>query len=272
MIDPILGTQSYNLAGSLMTMQGRYALLRQELERNPVRRVYLEVSNNTMSRARAIEGTEGDLYLLARLSGCFRRMQFFLSAFSASEYIGTYQRFLSEGIDATAALFSGEAPKHTERDRGYFPCELRSEDFEPNYFGTYHSKQYATQIDPDNLAYLDAILRLCREHEVEVVLVMTPIARSGMFEYNNAQVLYDWYQTLAQREGLRYYDFNLLRDKEGLFPDESMYYDALHFNDEGATRFSGLFAELMLRADAGEDISGLFYRSYQEMEQSVLGG
>ena len=53
-----------------------------------------------------------------------------------------------------------------------------------------------------------------------------------------------------------------------MFPDPVAFYDVLHLNDEGAETLSNLFAELELRTAAGEDVSGLFYSSYLEMESA----
>ena len=60
-LDRTLGTESYNLACSMQTMEGRYRLLRKELERNPVQTVVIELSYNALTRSRAAEGPEGDL-------------------------------------------------------------------------------------------------------------------------------------------------------------------------------------------------------------------
>lgn len=270
-IDPILGTQSYNLSGALMTMQGRYELLREEVRRNPVKRVYLELSFNSMTRNRAREGTEGDLYALARYADFLPRLGFFFRAFSLSEYPGVYQKFLSEGIDTTLECLSGETAEHSGRDRGYMPTDPRTIEFETDYAAIFHRKTYSTEIDPYNQRYLDKILELCRQNNIELILITTPLSENALCEGANLQDFYAWYRAFAEKEELKFFDFNLYRDKESLLPDETMFFDRLHLNDEGATRFSQVFAELMTRADAGEDLSPLFYDSYPEMEQAVFG-
>ena len=122
-----------------------------------------------------------------------------------------------------------------------------------------------------NQTYLDKILELCRQHNIEVILVATPLSKNALCEAANLQDFYVWYQTLAEKQGSKFFDFNLYREKEALLPDETMFFDRLHLNDEGATRFSQRFAELMARENAGEDLSPLFYGSYPEMEQALFG-
>ncbi|MBO4418701.1 MAG: hypothetical protein J5789_02615 [Oscillospiraceae bacterium] len=270
-IDPILGTRSYNLSGAMMTMQGRYELLRDEIERNPVKQVYLEVSFGTMTRNRVEEGPEGDLYTLARLNGFSRRADYFFRCFSVEEYPDVYRQFLSLGIDAALQLFRGQKADHSRRDRGYVPAGIRTMEFDTNYTVIFHSKKYPTQIDPYNQEYLDKILALCQAHDIEVILVTTPLSKTALCQSVNLQYFYEWYRDFAKERGLRFYDFNLYREKERLFPDETMFYDTLHFNDEGASLFSRLFAELMVRADSGEDLSDLFFATYPAMEDAVFG-
>ena len=270
-IDPILGTQSYNLSGSMMTLQGRYELLQEEIARNPVTRVYLELSFNSMTRNRATEGPEGDLYVLARLTGFLRRTGFFFRAFSWQEYPGVYQKFLSEGIDAAFQWAKGHRADHSQRDRGYMPTGSRTIAFEQNYDQIFHSRSYPTEIDPYDQAYLDKILALCKAQDVEVILVATPISKSALCQASNLQHFYSWYKELASNHGLQFYDFNLYKEKDSLLPDDTMYFDTLHLNDEGASLFSAVFANLVRRTESREDVNKLFYDSYPAMEQAVFG-
>ena len=52
-MDKKLGVNSYNLAGSLMTMQGKYEMLRTEADRNPVKTVILEMAASSLTRNRS---------------------------------------------------------------------------------------------------------------------------------------------------------------------------------------------------------------------------
>lgn len=270
-MDPILGAEGYNISGALMTMGGRYELFTEELGRNPVKTLILELSYNTMTRNRAAEGTEGDLYVMARLSGFFRRVRFFFGGFRVSEYPDVYYKFVSEGIDAVRDLIRGKQAEHSGRSRGYMPTGESVTELETDYAALWHGKHLSQTMDPYNLDYLNRILTLCRERGIRVILVTTPLADAYLCQYDNFQYFYEWYTELAAQWELTYYDFNLLKEKSALFPDRTFYFDHLHLNDAGAEKYSKVFAELLLRAQAGEDLSELFYASYPEMEQQVFG-
>lgn len=269
-MDPILGKSGYNISGALMTMGGRYEMLSMETDRNPVDTVILELSFNAMTRNRAKEGTEGDLYVMARLQGFWRRFRFFFTGFRLSEYPDVYYKFVTEGIDATQELLSGNQVPASNRSRGYLPTGPRKEELDTDYAANFHTTSLNMTTDPYNEANLEKILTLCKNRGIRVILVTTPITDAYLCKYDNFQYFYEGYQALAEQWGLEFYDFNLYREKETLFPDETMFYDVLHLNDEGAALFSQVFADLLVRADRGEDISDLFYHSYGEMERAVF--
>lgn len=270
-IDPILGTSSYNLSGALMTMRGRWELMKREIARNPVRTVYFEVSYNTLTRNRRQEGTEGDLYAMARLDRILDRARFFFG-FYPGEWKDVYNKFFTEGGDVLLDKLEGKYQKDgRQRRRGYLPTGMT-----PNYEFTddcqsvYRTKWrwLATEQDPWNLDYLDRIVSLCEDEGIELVLVTTPLSKEFVCTYGDFDVSYGWYRDYAQAHGLRFYDFNLYKEKETLLPDKAAFFDELHLNDEGAASFSRLFAELELRAQAGEDLSGLFYEDYEALNQT----
>ncbi|MBE6931823.1 MAG: hypothetical protein E7464_00365 [Ruminococcaceae bacterium] len=268
-IDALLGTSGYNISGGLMTMGGRYEMLRIEIERNPVKTVVLELSYATMTRNRVEEGPEGDLYVLGRMDRFWDRFCYFFRGFRISELPEVYERFLTEGIDALGKALNGELRRSdTQRFRGYIPTGPRTIELETNYEERFHSKTPEKEFDPYNLKYLERILTYCEERDIEVVFVTMPLTKTFLSTYAELDYFYDWYRELAQAHGCRYYDFNLLKEKDEMFPDPVAFYDVLHLNDEGAETLSNLFAELELRTAAGEDVSGLFYSSYLEMESA----
>lgn len=265
-MDPILGTSGYNLGGALMTMQGRYELLRLEVARNPVKTVILDVSYNTMSRNRVSEGTEGDLYVLARMGTVGERIRFFFNAFSLKEYPGVWYKFFSEGVDTAFDLAQGKPAAGAERRRGYLPTAMKHQDLAENYSEVYHTKSNSLRVDPYNETYLQKILELCEENGIRIVMVTTPISAIRLATYDNFQALYDSYRAMAEEIGCEFYDFNLYRGIGELLPDSTHFFDDTHLNPKGAELFSRLFAETLRDADAGIDVSDRFYASYAERD------
>lgn len=265
-LDQILGTNSYNVSGALMTMQGRYEMLKRELERNPVKTVILDLTYNTMSRNRATEGTEGDLYVLARLGRLRDRIDFFFRAFSVTEYPGVWYKYFSEGVDTALELAEGKNAAGSDRRRGYLPTGPRTVELAENYSEVYHSKSNSLRVDPYNVKYLNLIRALCTQKGIRVILVTAPVSDIRLASYDGFQELYAYYQDMAADWGSDFYDFNLYRGKSELLPDSTHFYDDTHLNPQGAEVYSRLVAELLLDADAGIDVSDRFYATYQERD------
>ncbi len=269
-IDPILGTHSYNLSGALMSMRSRLLLLQEEVSRNPVKTVVLEVSFNTMSRVRRNEGIEGDLYTMSRLDRFSDRVSFFFG-FYFDEWPDVYYKFVSEGVNVLASRIKGQfVQKKGDRRFGFVPTGPGNYKFTDNYQSIYRTrwKWINESVDEENLSCLDQITALCKEKNIELILVTTPISKEQLCSYGDYDVPYRWYCQYAEAQGLRYVDFNLYKEKETLFPDSEMFFDTLHLNTEGAERFSRLFAELEQRMRSGEDLSDQFYDSYAGLAET----
>ena len=81
-----LKVNSYNLSSPLMSMYGRYVLLKKEIERNQIKTVYFEISYNALTLDKKTLGFEGDIYELGRFDNIIERVNFFKNAFSYDEY------------------------------------------------------------------------------------------------------------------------------------------------------------------------------------------
>ncbi len=78
----------------------------------------------------------------------------------------------------------------------------------------------------------------------------------------------DYFADYALRNGLTYHNLNLLKGRESLLKDE-IYYDGWHFSGEGAYIISDLYAQILEKELAGEDISDMFYQDLEALKQEV---
>lgn len=266
-IDQELGVNSYNLSGARMTMKGRYELLSIELDRNPVDTVVIELSYDSMTRNRKEEGPEGDLYVLGRFNSLTQRISFIAKAFYPSEYGQVYYDTINRGVSCFKTLISGNYTSTLkEFYKGYFPTPKPDTKLDTNYSEIHNTRVYETDIDEESVSYLDKIVALCKQHNTRIILVTTPLSELVTCKCSNLDVFYDWYTEYASENGLEFYDFNLLKEKQNMLPDAVAYYDASHLNDSGAEIFGKEFCRIMQMVDDGEDISGLFYGSYEELD------
>lgn len=268
--DETSGASSYNLCNPMMTMQGRYFLLQQELQRNPVKTVVMELSYNAMSRTDETDGTkEGDWYLMGRLENTRQRLQYLHAAFSVDEVPALYCDTMTRGL--TCILMDlglrEPMPHASERTRrGYLPASGTDQSqTQETLVANYHKFTLSRTIAPENAAYLQAIADLCGQHGVELILVVTPVTTKAATEYYGVQYISNYYADFAAENGLRFYDCNLLREKTERFPDAAAYMDDTHLSQAGAEQFSRLLAELLWPAP-GEQPDEWFYPSYYDAD------
>ena len=264
-----LGVSCYNLSSKLITMQGRYALLSQELARNPVHTVLLEVNPDTLTRSRAAEGPEGDLPMLGRLGSTKQRLSYLAENFSLSEYPMVYYDVVSKGIDAAVRLLRGSyQTENTDMKLGFCPNPKEDLEISTDYRGVYHLRSLPEQVDPQIAEELEALIELVRENGATPILFTMPQSRLYNCMYDNLDFFNDWYADFAEQHGVRYLNFNLAKDKLERLPDERCFYDETHLNGAGAAEFSRILAVAMRDVWHQNDYAWQYYASYREMEYS----
>ena len=259
---------SYNLSGLRLTMNGRYELLKLELERNPIKTVLLEVSSDTLIRTRDNDGVEGDLQVLGRLTGA-DRLRYFFQNFSVSEFPAVYYDVVYRGIENGVSLLEGEYRKRNSYlVRGYFSNVQDGIYISPWFKSLYHTESLEESVQPEDAEGLKKIAQLCRDHGAELILVDLPKTELYNCKYRNHQFFHAWYADFAAEENAAYYDFNLYRWKWALVPDTDCFGDETHLIDSGAQRFTAFLAEFLNRRDRGEDVSQDFYLDYRDRDRA----
>lgn len=272
-VDEKFGVNSYNLSAPMMTMAGRYELLKKELERNPVELVILDASFSTFNRNREAEGPEGDIYQLGRYRNVFERAGYFLRHIRLGEYGRVYADSLERGLGAIHKLLQGEGQTGSSThyvDKGW----IRGESI-PQYLTppeNYHTEDVDTAIDAGCKAYMDQMIALCQERDIPVLIVVTPISQSSTLRLKNLDVIRAYWIDYCREKNVPYFDFNLYKGKTVLFPNDTAYYDGSHLAEDAAWQFTGLMCDTLLQWQAGADVSGLFYTSYAEAEAAALSG
>lgn len=268
-IDEKLDVNSYNLCGSRMTMKGRYDILKEEMERNPIHTVVVEVSYDAMSRDRKEEGPEGDIYVLGRTKGISKRLQFFFSTFYPSEYPRMYYDTLSRGCYGIICAINGQFKMAQDSTiQGYYPYSEPDLGVPALTAELYASAEFDTAVCDYNKEYLDKILDLCEEYGAKVILATTPLSEYTIYRCSNLDDFYDYYCELAEERNIPYYDFNLLKNKTELFKDDASFYDEAHLNNTGADAFTSIFCDTITKASRGENVEEDFYTSYQEKKST----
>ena len=113
-----------------------------------------------------------------------------------------------------------------------------------------------------SLKYLNKIVELCKEEEIELVLVTTPFTDFYVQALGNYNTFYAYMKEYAKTNAIEYCDFNLCRP-ELLVMEKDDFVDYHHLSGKGAVKYSTVFAEMMASYDKMER-QELFYDSVQE--------
>jgi hypothetical protein len=250
-------------------MRGRYELLELELNRNPVDTLILELSYDSLTRNRDTEGPEGDIYLLAKLDGFIPRMKYFFSEVRLSEYSRMYYEYIDNGVKCLKKLLTGNFKTSNEKlYKGYAAYKRENIKLSSSLKKIYNTNVFDETIYEPNIEYLDKIIALCKEKGIRLMMVTTPLSKVTVCRYSNLDVFREKYVEIAKENNLEYYDFNLLVDKDELFPDETAFSDRFHLSNDGAEIFTRYFTDFIQKVDAGENVDDLFYSSYAEVDQN----
>ena len=204
-MDKKLGVNSYNLAGSLMTMQGKYEILKTEADRNPVKTVILEMAASSMTRNRVEEGPEGDVYLLGRIRRFAPRMSYFFRAFRPAEYGRAYYVYLARGVQCLYKLKNGTLWMHNKKSvKGHPEFHKDYKDVRIRYKKKYNKQSLPEEIYDWNVKYLDKIVAYCREKDIRLILVTTPISLATICRYDNNDTAREWYVDYCGKNDLEF--------------------------------------------------------------------
>jgi hypothetical protein len=117
-----------------------------------------------------------------------------------------------------------------------------------------------------NMATLQKIIDLCRENDVQLVVVATPRPAFNVLCYGEKYPeQMSRMRDAVESGGGVYLDANLLKASY-YAPAAEDFADGEHLNATGAEGFSAKLADYLGRLDAGEDVSGLSY-SYDDWSE-----
>lgn len=265
-VDKELGCYSYNLSGSLITMKGRYAILQEEMKRNPIKTVVIELSDNSFTRDRKTEGPAADIMLQARLYKVTDRIRFGISAFSFKEWGQVYVELFNHGMNNLMGIIKGKNEKFLDNKKGYWDNTVLFKEYNPMYKNEVIENQISEISYPENEVYLKKIIDYCKDNEARVILVTTPRREDYVYQTKNLDVPRAWYKKVAEENDVEYYDMNLLKNSTIQLDAMTDYRDDAHFTPQGAEKMTLMYCEMIKEIGGGEK-KDIFFESYDKMRE-----
>ncbi len=267
--DARLHSSSYNLSGGVFPMYAKNYFLQKELQRNPLKLVYIEISDDTLTRTNEHDYAEGDEIAIARLDSWGERLSYMKRFLSFNDCVNVYSRALLRGGQVAVAILQGKSTLDYAA-RGYYGKDGTDVSLSPEEAEREHNVDKITPADyrAENIEGLTTLMKTCRDAGIQPVIVVLPVSDTHLWKTEGEEEFRLWLEDYGREQGCRVYDFNLLRDRYELFSDKDSFRDGGHLSRRGAETFTTVFAELMEKAEQGEDISGRFFESYDELLQA----
>lgn len=264
--DSYLHSSSYNLSGGVFPMYAKELFLEKELSRNPLKLVYLEISDDTLTRTNERDYAEGDEIAIARLDSWAERFAYMKRFLTLDDCVNVYSRALLRGVQALASLAQHNSTLDYSA-RGFYGKNASDVTLTPAEAAARFEQERISPeaYRPENIEQLRAVLQTCQDGGAEPVIVVLPVSDAYLWETAGEDDFRLWLVDFCRAEGCACYDFNLLRDRYSLFSDTDSYVNKTHLSRKGAETFTSVFAELMEKAENGEDIAPYFYGSYEEL-------
>ncbi|MBR3320870.1 MAG: hypothetical protein IKG04_02895 [Exiguobacterium sp.] len=151
--------------------------------------------------------------------------------------------------------------------QGYFGSN-RVCDFNEEENQTYKDIfNYKPELKKEYVEILGDMCDLCREHDVDLVVIIPPLARFNAFDYGESWfLLTDQIRSVVESGGATFYDCNMLRTDYFSF-DDSFYYNTQHLNVTGAKAFTKTLCQILQERQSDGDTQQFFY-SPDEYRQS----
>lgn len=276
--EDVLGVRCVvNAGSSSQPICGTYWELKDLVERLHPKRVFIGITWDQLSKAPDLQSR---LIVRDRLS-LKNRLQMSASCFGLSEMPYLFGTYRFKDNFAPDRILSNIREKRNLAASNYTVFDKKSEYYADTGFvhggkafsqGNIPVKSTPTfsekKTRPENLAYLDACVRLCKNRGIDVALVSGVTTVMRMYAVHRYQAAVDWFNAYARERQIPYYNLNYLVGREDFLPDDMMH-DRNHANGKGAREVSERFARILKREGAGEDVSSCFYPNLDAMKQDV---
>ena len=261
----------YNISGPAISWEARTVLLEEELIRNPVKYVIIDISHNSLVQ---LPSVSGEYYALPRLFP-EDRQQYFFREISFNDRYGLYGKLMNESVQYLASKYIGGISVLGTAET-VDNCNYDEKGFRHGFTGhvalaedeiltNRKIKNVELDFPEKNLLCLDKMVSLCWEYGAKPIIIQSIASDRLNWEYNGLQELHDFLKGYCAGKNCWFIDGNLLKDRYRIFNDSDSFGDDQHMCVEGATAFSEIICGLLKAMEANNDLTARFYPSYDAM-------
>lgn len=266
---------AFNAGTGSQGIEGAYWYLKDILKQYDVKYVVFGLDYQTFLQEERV--LKRDLVVLERIKSVPVKAGFILDVFEPSEYVyflKSYQyrdQIWNCGENIRKKL-SKEYRQGIYEDGETVYENLgfaREREVFGNRAGVYLSRPWTEEeLDRERLAYLDRIIELCREEEVTLYAVSTPLTISTVCETPGYEECNRFFHQYLGERGIPYDNLNLMEDRGMLLPDETMN-SMEHVGGDGAELVSAYYCDILQSRMRKEQGKSRLYDSVAEMKANL---
>lgn len=277
MADQLLGVNTFNAGSSSQSLNTCYYLLREINQYHKVKTVYLELYYSILDHSpRGI--TTQQWIISDYMRNGINKLEFLWDTAGLGAILDNVFRFrhgekdILRQLDTLKLKLTDGFKVGDYRHIRYAEDEYRGKGFVYTH-ETVDPKElenWNDAIDPNqpisdfSELYLRRIVDFCKERGIRLVFVTAPMPEQTIRRTTGYQAFHDHMAAYAEREGLDYYDFNLVKPSVlSLAPSD--FQDNSHLNGAGAEKFTQTFCDIMNRLKEDTmNVEDVFYAKLEE--------
>lgn len=277
-IDEELGVRSYNLCGSACPPSGIKALLGEEIDRNHLKTVIIDIGS-FLHYDYIDSVSEGEIKVIPRLGDNSKKLKYMIENVWINNYSYLYATYMNNGISTFKNLILGSyVPAVTGKSEADFDKNVNGEDVTAKDLSmdkteilkkfvqdkTCDKETFWKKPELRNYKLLKEIVEMCKCRNIQVILVFVPATESRIWINGNFETEREFYNDFAKENKCIYLDFNLMKDRGNYLSDKTSFKDHFHLSESGSLSFTKYFCSILSKIHSGEDVSDMFYSSYDE--------
>jgi len=213
------GIASYNLGGSAQRLNDCYTVLEEVLKHQKPKILVLEP--NTLFRKNAVYNKEDSVLMMAE------------QLFPVLHHHNIYKS-INLGVNLLGAT---KENAYADQCKGYYArVKIRPYQGSDQYMKT---NKRETAIYPETMKYFEKIVQLCKENQVELIMVSSPSPKNWSDERH------DVIQALCDKYGITYYDLNKLDNALALDWTTDTLDRGDHLNINGSKKVNAYFGKIL---------------------------
>ena len=281
--DEALGVDSYNFGTSMQTISTSYYILKEVLKTNHPQQVVFELTYSCFNEKEHLPLKSVIVSQYMRPS--VNKLDYLLHEYEFEDiFYGLIPAYCFRENMEPETLAENLKNKSTAAFKNYHPSITKSETewmeskgfvYTDKELSIYHMGKRKpeawdeSQLSSKYLDYLDRIIALCKEENVELIFVTAPSPEATLLELGNYDAVCRYLDALAEKNNITYYNFNLVLP-EIMKLTNFDFYDSHHVNGEGGRKVSTVLAEILDESRRGEyEAERYFFSSWEEKKQSI---